>query len=153
MTENLCFKNIDCSNTSLQGYLYPKNLLSIWKEEYRETFIRENMDTCYNVDMSLRLLNLTFEEVVARLYKLSKQEIFEQRDDYGKTSFCIEGTFRGEPFTLYDYKEDFDIHIGGSSNIDVHNLRKELDNLIMDTIPKEYKAKTFYDRKKKYTFP
>ena len=152
MSDNLNFKKINNSGTSLQGYLYPKNLLSIWKDEYKDTFIEENKKTCYNVDMSLKLLNLSFEEIIARLYNLSNQEIFDQGDN-GKTSFEVFGTFKGEPFTLYDYKKDFDIHIGGTSKLDVKNFRIELDELIMKASPKNYKAKTFYHKKIKYKYP
>ncbi|ARF11908.1 hypothetical protein Klosneuvirus_3_43 [Klosneuvirus KNV1] len=92
-----------------------------------------------------------FEDVVARLYNLSNQNIFEQGDQY-KLSFVVSGLFDGKPFTLYDWKGDECVHIGGKDDLDVLELKKELLKLIKKTNPKPFTAKLYYDQCKGQTY-
>lgn len=141
---NIIFKDHDGDSTSLRGYLHGKNEYKYFKLFYenKSSYFRNNPR--HNFDNNLKILDLTFEEVVARLYNLSKQEIFEQGDNC-KLSFLVNGFYKNSPFTLYDYKGDFDIHIGGKEELDIDGLRKELDDLIMATNPKSFKTNINYD--------
>lgn len=85
-----------------------------------------------------------FEQVVGRLYNVSGQEIFEQGDEY-KLSFEVIGSYNGKPFTLYDWKGDKCVHIGGKDDLDVIGLRKELSTLLKNTKEKPFTAKLHYD--------
>lgn len=138
--------NLDGSSvgTSLRGYLYAPNFYKLLTQIYPDREFNDTKFPFYNFDTNLKILQLTFEEIVARLYNLSNQEIFQQGDGY-KLSFEVFGTYKGEIFTLYDYKGEFDIHIGGSENLDINGLRKELDDMIMQSKSKPYNAKTHYD--------
>lgn len=102
----------------------------------------------------LEIKDMSFEEVVARLYNLSDQEIFDKTDKY-KVSFDIHGSYKGNVFTLYDYKGDNMIHIGGKDGLDVKGLKKELIKLIKKSVPKPYIAKLYYDgyEGKTYQYP
>lgn len=113
---------------------------------------RENINT-NNTHFQdfLTITNMTFQEIVARLYAISNQKIFENSDEY-KTSFEISGLYEGNIFTLYDYKCDFKIHIGGHDNLDIFDLKKDLTTLILNTEPKPYVAKLYYDRDDVYSF-
>lgn len=64
-----------------------------------------------------------FEELVDRLVAIS-----DQRPDspHEKTTVHFSGTFAGHVFTLYDYKGDRAIHIGGTRHLDVDGLRADL---------------------------
>jgi hypothetical protein len=98
---------------------------------------------------------MKFEEVIARLYTLTKNNynMFDEGDKY-KTSFLIIGTFQGEVFTLYDYKADNNVHIGGNSNLNVNDLTIELVKLIEITQPTNFTAEYYYDEfsGKKYEY-
>lgn len=84
-------------------------------------------------------INLSFPEIIGRLYSLCDYDIFE--DQYEKTSFEVFGIYKGEVFTLYDYKGDYNIHIGGHKDkLDINGLVRALADTIMKTQPRAYKA-------------
>jgi len=93
----------------------------------------------------------SFEETVGRILRSSGQTIFANSDEY-KVSFEAVGLFNGEVFTLYDYKGDFGVHIGGHDELDFKGLHNWLVNLLADTIPSNYSAMIHYngDRGKRY---
>ena len=57
-------------------------------------------------------------------------------------------TYKNEPFTLYDWKGDKCVHIGGTETLDVEGLKTELIELIKKTEPKPYTTICYYDGKK-----
>ena len=83
-----------------------------------------------------------FEETVARLYNLSDQDIFAYQEE--KCIFELMGKYDGEPFSLYDYKGDQRIHIGGRDTLDVTELSKHLVKLVNKTKPKFFTARSVY---------
>lgn len=85
----------------------------------------------------------SFEETVARLLTLTNQPAQEQGDQE-KVSVEFLGTYKGKVFTLYDYKEDFQIHIGGKSDLDVEGLREELLRQLETVEPTPYRARMWY---------
>lgn len=133
--------NVNINGTSFLGYFFVC-------EEERPIVKKYGKHDKYKYDARLfsssTLATITFEEMVARLYNLSNQNIFEQGDEY-KTSFDIIGSFNGKPFTLYDWKGDNCVHIGGHDDLEVPALRKELFKLIKKTSPKPYTAQLHYD--------
>lgn len=92
-----------------------------------------------------------FRELVGRLSALSHQPV-ESPDEY-KLSVEFVGLFNGEVFTLYDYKEDRKMHIGGGPGLDVVGLQKELDILLETVDPVEYQAEEYYDQCLGYGWP
>jgi len=94
--------------------------------------------------------SLSFEKIVACLYEMSGQDIFQQGDDY-KMIFCVNGTYDGEPFTLYDWKGDRSVHIGGRDTLNADGLIKELLRLIMITVPKKFRTKGSDGQRYKFT--
>lgn len=87
---------------------------------------------------------LPFTSIVARLKTLSGQEPAEGGDAY-KVSVEFKGTFNGHVFTLYDYKGDDTIHIGGHGGLDVDGLKSELAERLRVTQPSPYEARRHYD--------
>lgn len=90
-----------------------------------------------------------FNETVAKLNRIGNDNninIFDnQYSDGYKESFSLTGLYKEEVFTLYDYKADQCIHIGGNDNLDIKNLISELNELLKNTNPLEYTAKYHYD--------
>lgn len=87
-----------------------------------------------------------FENLMARIITLgeaSKQDVFRQCDDL-KSNFELEGTYKGEPFSLYDYKGSRGVNIGGTNKLDVKNLMKELAAVLKVTQPKPFSVKCNY---------
>lgn len=79
----------------------------------------------YQMEVPEVLQEATFAEWVARLVTLSNGK--GRFGDFGKSSFEFQGTFNGEVFTLYDYKGDQSLHIGGNPAIlDVVHFRRTL---------------------------
>lgn len=93
-----------------------------------------------------------FALTIAKLITLSGQDPTEQTDEY-KVSVEFIGTFRGEPFTLYDYKEDDEIHIGGSNRLDVDALIPVLMDALSTAEPTPFTARKHYDRGGNYGWP
>lgn len=85
---------------------------------------------------------LSFEEIVARLRAVSGQD---PATDCDKASVEFVGTFNGQPFTLYDYKGDAVIHIGGFGALDVFGLTTALGVLVADAVPVSYTARLPYE--------
>jgi hypothetical protein len=108
----------------------------------------------------------SFEELVARLAAVSKQNLWDQCDKF-KIGFIAHGRFRGHWFTLYDYKADRAIHIGashlkqdrGGENSENAETDKWLNDLKVDLVkqlstatPQPFKAKNPYD-KRPWSYP
>lgn len=87
----------------------------------------------------LPLTSTTFAETVAKLATISGQTPADLADG-DKTSVEFVGTFKGEPFTLYDYKGGAMIHIGGSGRLDVDGLIAELLTALAAAEPTPYTA-------------
>jgi hypothetical protein len=95
----------------------------------------------------------TFEEAVARLYRLAKYNIFEHGDGY-KSSFGISGTYRGKPFGIRDHKEDGEIYIDFDSNdFDFYDFEDDLLRRMQKVKPKPYRARFNYDTMDRYSYP
>jgi len=86
----------------------------------------------------------TFEETVARLVALSGQSPADRSDGY-KTSVEFVGHFKGQVFTLYDYKGDRSLHVGGTSALDVDGLRQALIVELATIAPVAYSAIEYYE--------
>ena len=93
-----------------------------------------------------------FEETVARILAASRQPIFEQTDRC-KMSFEARGKFEGSAFTLYDYKEDRRIHIGGPADLQVEELKAALRPVLAHATPAPYEARIHYGRGGTYRWP
>jgi hypothetical protein len=93
----------------------------------------------------------SFEETVARLVTLSEQPI--ESPDGEKVSVEFTGTFKGQVFTLYDYKEDREMHIGGHSHLAVEGLDLVLQQELASTHPTPYTAKEYYDTQEGHQWP
>lgn len=84
----------------------------------------------------------SFEETIARLLGAG----FEMQDGDGdKLSVEFIGTFNGATFTLYDYKEDREIHIGGCNALKVKALAAALLPVLKAATPQPYTAAEHYD--------
>lgn len=73
-----------------------------------------------------------------------RQDPTAETDEY-KVSVEFEGTFQGQPFTLYDYKGDMQLHIGGRAGLQAARLIDTLTTLIIDAEPTPYTAILRYD--------
>lgn len=94
-----------------------------------------------------------FAEIVAKLITLSKQDPTAASDGE-KVSVEFTGTFKSVAFTLYDYKGDFQLHIGGQPGLDVLGLQIALDKLLIEGVtPTPFTARTAYDEEVKYGWP
>ncbi|XWV26925.1 hypothetical protein QJ857_gp0125 [Tupanvirus soda lake] len=111
----------------------------------------QNADTNFTSLRGYLTHPYSFEEAVARLYSLAGWNIFELCDQY-KTTFEVSGTFNGQVFTLYDYKEDNVIHIGGRDSYDIKELQKNLLELMENVKPKEYTASYHYGSEGGYSW-
>lgn len=86
----------------------------------------------------------SFETTVARFVAIAygpeghRFPFHEDSDD--KVSVYFVGTFNGKVFTLYDYKRDQQIHIGGSPDLDVEGLIQELRRLFVNAAPAPWSA-------------
>lgn len=100
----------------------------------------------------LRVEALSFEETIARLRTLSGQDPTKIADGY-KTSVEFGGTFGDEPFFLYDYKADREIHIGGSDRLDVAGLHAALVDALRTAVPTPYEAREAYDGNRTHGWP
>ena len=86
---------------------------------------------------------ISFEELVARLITLSEQDPTTQTDDY-KTSVEFVGEYNGETFTIYDYKGDMRLHIGGTGRLDTASLIQHLRDTLYACSPTPYTAQMHY---------
>ncbi len=93
-----------------------------------------------------------FEEAVARILAVSHQPIFDQTDRC-KMSFEARGKFEGSVFTLYDYKGDGRVHIGGPSDLKVEDLKSALRQVLAAAAPAPYEACIHYNRGETYRWP
>lgn len=94
----------------------------------------------------------SFEETVARLITLSGQDPTATTDQH-KVSVEFTGLFNGHKFTLYDYKEDREIHIGGNERLDVKGLIQELLVSLNSVEPSTYWAPEYYDQEQGHGWP
>jgi hypothetical protein len=85
-----------------------------------------------------------FEELVARLRGASSQDPTTHTDGY-KTSVEFVGAFNGQPFSLYDYKGDMTVHIGGTDRLNVEALKAALLDAVNAAEPVAYEATLHYD--------
>ena len=90
----------------------------------------------------------SFEETVARLITLSGQAA-KSGDQY-KVSVKFVGRFNGDVFTLYDYKCDRTLHIGGTRVDHVAALRQALTRRLRRVAPTPYRAREYYEGKRTY---
>lgn len=100
----------------------------------------------YYCDRSLFDPTWGFEDIVARLITLGKrngQDIFKQTDEE-KCMFELEGTYKGEVFTLYDYKGNGGVNIGGTDRLDVIGLSNALADIIKVTLATKFKEHSPY---------
>jgi hypothetical protein len=93
----------------------------------------------------------TFEMVLARLNSIANQIIFDD-GNFDKSSFKVNGTFKGQFFDLYDYKGDRCVHIGGGADLDVNGLIAELSGLVKEAQPKPFTSRCSYTYQK-YRYP
>lgn len=110
----------DINGTSLRGYLMGA------------TWTREGVAWPWS-----------FEETVARLIALSGQDPTLRTDEY-KVSVEFVGRLGGDVFTLYDYKGDGAIHVGGAS-VSARALAEALLPLLRAVDPIPYRARMHYD--------
>ena len=104
----------------------------------------------------LRLVGLyysswEYEETVARLVAASEQGV-NPVDDY-KTSVTFSGTFRGDPFRLYDWKGDRLLHVGGSRRFNLRGFQDALTRVLAAVEPSPYAAHEKFDRLRTYGWP
>lgn len=92
-----------------------------------------------------------FEETVARIAAASGQPV-KSFDQY-KSSVDFAGVFKGERFTLYDYKEGCEIHIGGSDALDLAGLIAELTPALSVVEPQPYEAEEYYEERRGHGWP
>ena len=94
----------------------------------------------------------SFEEAVARILTASGQPIFDQVDCC-KASFQATGVFKGKVFTLYDYKGDRRIHIGGRASLKAQELKDILRQALVSANPAPYEARICYGQGGTYRWP
>lgn len=63
------------------------------------------------------VLSSDLKVLVPLLQKVSGQKGVYEKNEGDKLTFQFEGVFRGIPFTLYDYKGDESIHVGGPMSV------------------------------------
>lgn len=90
----------------------------------------------------------SFQETVGRLYTMAGDDMFRDCDD--KCSFHITGMLENTVFTLYDYKEDDLIHIGGHENLRIDQLIIYLNMMLKVTEPTPYVAQYHYETNRTY---
>ncbi len=113
--------------------------------------ITKNEGDCMGTGLSGYLKTpWSFEETVARL--LGAGFVRQPGDEY-KCSVEFIGTFKGQTFTLYDYKEDRELHIGSATDIDVEALTAELLPLLTAATPQPYEADEYYSDCKGHSWP
>ena len=86
----------------------------------------------------------SFEATIARLITASGQDPTAKTDAY-KVSVEFTGTYGGDVFTLYDYKGDDRLHIGGPARLDVAGLTVALIAILSAVEPTPYRAERHYD--------
>jgi hypothetical protein len=102
----------------------------------------------------LSLGELGFQETVARLITLSGQTPVGSGD--GKTTVEFAGTFRGKAFSLYDYRGDQELHIGGGPALNVDALREALTAALKGVQPTPYICTDtghYYDNAHQWDWP
>jgi hypothetical protein len=88
----------------------------------------------------------SFEETVARLITASGQN--PPANDGYKVSVEFIGTFNGKVFTLYDYKEDRELHIGAHNQDDIRGLTAAVRDALSAVEPSPYEAREYYDKER-----
>lgn len=137
MESNLIFdKDANINGTHFLGYFY------IDKKSINYMLQFDSSKYKYDPDSFNR--SWTFENIVARIHNLSDQDIFNQGDE-DKLSFELLGTYKKQPFTLYDWKGDKCVHIGGNDDLDVNGLKTELLELVKNAKPKSFITNCFYN--------
>ena len=79
-----------------------------------------------------------FAETVARLLTASGQHEHDRLDD--KTSVEFVGIYNGHVFTLYDFKANRRLQIGGKAGLDVDGLQLELARALASVQPMPFDA-------------
>lgn len=65
-----------------------------------------------------------FQTTLARLTEMSQQDGEKNAGDKSTATFV--GTFKGEPFTIYEYKGCYNFHVGGTDALDINGLLREV---------------------------
>ena len=86
----------------------------------------------------------SFEETIGRLITVSGQDPTFQTDEC-KVSVEFIGRFEDHIFTLYDYKGDHELHIGGTDALNVAKLHTALIAALRGVTPSPYTAIVRYD--------
>jgi hypothetical protein len=123
--------NIDTTNLRSIGLLYVEPSIRSWMNDYYKI---SNND--------LPIYSLSYEEIVARLYNISNQDIFNNVNF--KLSFIVHGTFNDIPFILYDYKGLKLINIASTKELIYDDFINVLSDSIIKAKPKRYVAKIRY---------
>lgn len=104
----------------------------------------EDFDACGTSLLAYLQSPWSFEETIARLITVSGQTPTAMSDGY-KTSVEFVGKFKGEIFTLYDYKGDRTIHIGSGGGVNAAQLQAALVKAMSAVRPSPYRAEEHYD--------
>jgi len=115
------------NSTSLVGYFYEL-------KSFRQ--YRLNMDNYWYSNKDQEILDTYgFDKLRSALIKLAKNNCHAE-----KSTFFITCLFEDTVFTLYDYKDDESIHVGGMQDRKTKDLlpkfMKELENLLLDELTK-----------------
>lgn len=101
---------------------------------------------------------LAFIKFVGKIiYEFGKNAAIESTDGY-KCSFgmgfhLLDSNYHNVCFfTLYDYKEDFIVHIGGNKSTleHVNDINKALDEFCLKTKTTDYNSHTYYNEEVDY---
>lgn len=111
----------------------------------------ETLDTCGTSLRGYLVSPYPFEETVARLYALTEQR--PASVDMEKVSVEFVGQWQGAVFTLYDYKEDRELHIGGHSGLDVAGAQSAVLAALAAVTPRPYQAAEYYDACQGHRWP
>jgi hypothetical protein len=146
MSELVFDAKVEQKGIDFLGYLYLSPLYS-----NRKYIGLIDIASKFKYDKKFMPKKYNFELIIAKLYKASEQKIFQQGDQ-DKESFCILGKYKGQSFSLTDYKADGCIRINGAKKLDVEGLRGMIKHLLKNTEPKEFEAKLNYEKGKKYSY-
>ena len=124
--------DINLHETFLRGYLYVPSSNTLDNDTYKNKFGKY---VTYGV--MVRALELIGKFVDQNIYTLGDCSCFDSDCECeGKSTFNLLGTYKGEPFVIYDWKQDGMIHIGGSGSLKLDELLVLLEEAILVAIKK-----------------